>query len=499
MFFSKIFKNHKILFSGLGISSLVGVSYLCNEKYMVNRINYYTYKEVSEHNNKSVGIWTTYKDNVYDITDFVENHPGGKEKIMLSAGSQLEPYWNIYKQHLNNKYIISSILGEMKIGKLKDYNPKKYENFDEPYLNEPIRNKNLNFHSTYPCNAETPVKNIMNNWITPNDLWYIRNHHPVPEIEGNTYSIKITGLNINEKELKLKDIKKLFTKNEIISTIQCGGNRRNELNNFDKTSGTNWSYGAISTAKWGGVWLRDILEYCNLDTDLNKNEINHVQFESIDSVKVSIPIEKVLNPYGDVMLAYEMNEKELPRDHGYPLRLIVPGHVGIRNLKWIKKITISTDEVDGAWQSGMSYRPLPSYIKDVRNVDISNYASIQEIPVQSLIIEPINNSVINKDYLEVKGFALSGGGRGIIRVDVSIDGGKTWIEAKLEEGSEQKLNKAWAWSFWKVKFDNIKDNNFDILCKATDASYNTQPKDYEDIWNIRGLNNNAWHRINVKK
>ena len=79
----------------------------------------YSYDEVSRHNNSNVGIWTTYKKNVYDITSFIDNHPGGKDKIMLSAGKSIEPYWNIYKQHTNNPDIINDILNPMKIiGKL---------------------------------------------------------------------------------------------------------------------------------------------------------------------------------------------------------------------------------------------------------------------------------------------------------------------------------------------------------------------------------------------
>ena len=407
----------------------------------------------------------TYKDNVYDVTGFIDNHPGGNI-IMLAAGNRLEPYWNIYKQHTNNKNIVNDILEPMKIGKLTDYVP--YEQCD-PYIREPKRNQLLKFHSIFPCNAET--SNIMDNYITPNKLWYIRNHSHVPLVNADNYNIYINGT-----EITLKDIKEKFPKNEIITTIQCAGNRRSEYD--PKTSGTQWNYGAISTAKWGGVWLRDLL---NDDSIKGK----HVQFESLDSVKISIPIEKALNPFGDVMLAYEMNNEDISRDHGYPLRLIVPGYVGIRNLKWIKKIDICDTEADGPWQSGISYRP--------RRTKDEKIPTIQEYPVQSVIVEINRYDDNGEKYYVVKGFALSGGGRGIIRVDVSINGGKTWKDAKLREGSEQNVNKAWAWTFWDITFKETK--NMDICCKATDTSYNTQPQENKDIWNMRGLINNSWHRV----
>ena len=207
--------------------------------------------------------------------------------------------------------------------------------------------------------------------------------------------------------------------------------------------------------------------------------------------KASIPIEKVMNPYGDVILAYKMNGKDLPRDHGYPLRVIVPGYVGIRNIKWLKSITLSEEEVDGTWQKGISYKGFPHYVKEVSDELVKNTAPIQEMPVQSGITQVKNDS--NK--INIGGFAWSGGGRGIIRVDVSIDDGKTWQVADLREGSNQKPGRAWAWTFWNIEIDipdKVKDEKIVICCKAVDESYNTQPEKLDLTWNIRGLINNCW-------
>ena len=487
--FRRLFTGRNIFLASaaIGGTSMASFFYKNNKIIFSNSdVKYFSKNDLKLHNNKKDGIWVSYKDDVYDITNFVDNHPGGVDKIMLAAGGSVDKYWNIYRQHLNNEFIENEILKPMKIGKLKDYVEDVSE--ENPYKNDPERDTTLKFHNYFPCNAETPTDSIMDNWITPNNLWYIRNHHPVPMVNKDKYKLKISGVGINEKQFTLDQIKK-FPKKEVVTTIQCGGNRRDGLNKFGKTSGIPWGFGAISTAKWGGVLLKDLLDNCNITKELDKNSINHIQVEALESVKISIPVEKALNPFGDVIVAYEMNDEEISREHGYPLRLIVPGYVGIRNLKWIEKITTSSEEADSPWQSGISYKGMPHYIKDAKDISIKKLISINEQPVQSVIVEDTGND----NEICIKGFAWSGGGRGIIRVDVSADNGETWYMANLKEGSEQKINKAWAWTFWDITIPKTSDTPPKIICKATDASFNTQPEPNKLSWNLRGLNNNTWH------
>tara|TARA_B100001769_G_C22094410_1_gene590342 strand:+ start:603 stop:2066 length:1464 start_codon:yes stop_codon:yes gene_type:complete len=478
---------HKKILFGTGLSGILLYSYnsLRKEKR-------YTYEEISKHSTTENGLWVTYKDSVYDITNFIDNHPGGKDKILLAAGKGVEPYWNTYQQHTNNKEVIEELLGKMKIGIIDDYDPKKYSNFKDPYINDPQRDQDLIFHSITPCNAEVPLDELGNNWITPNHLWYVRNHNPVPEIDIEKYRLELNGFSPHPLEITMDNIKK-FESKIITTTIQCGGNRRKELNSVKKTMGTPWEKGAISTAEWKGAILSNLL----IDNkDIINGKIKHIHFEGVDGVKASIPIEKAINPLGDVILAYEMNGEELPRDHGYPLRVIVPGYVGIRNIKWLKKITLSDKEVDGTWQQGISYKGFPHYIDDVNKINedlVNKINTVQEMPVQSGITKISNN----EDKIKVEGFAWSGGGRGIIRVDVSIDEGKTWQMAELKEGSEQSNGRAWAWTFWNLEMDipnDMKNKKTVVYCKATDESYNTQPQNLDYVWNIRGLINNSWDR-----
>ena len=481
----------------IGIGSIFTICpiYLYNKSNNKNKS--YTYKEIEQHKTKDNGIWITYKNSVYDITNFVDNHPGGKDKIMLAAGKGVEPYWNLYKQHLNNNYINNEILEPMKIGEIKDYNPDKYLNLIDLYNNEPDRSNNLTFHSVTPCNAEVINENLNDEWITPNDEWYVRNHGPVPNIDLKNYKLTIENLNKNPIVLDFNNIKK-YKKKEVISTMQCGGNRRGEYNNIEKTSGTPWKIGAISTAKWSGISLLDFLTKNGLNKEIiDKYKYTHIIFEGYDGVTISIDINKILNESNDIILAYEMNDKIIPRDHGYPLRLIIPGHVGIRNIKWLKSIKFSIKEVDSAWQTGLNYKVLPPYIKNINDISLDNFHAMNEMPVQSCITDIEKN----EDELIIKGFAWSGGGKGIIRVDISVDNGETWHLSELKDGSNQDKNKSWAWTFWEYKYiipKKFRKKDMNIICKAVDNSYNTQPENIENIWNIRGLNNNSWHKVNYK-
>lgn len=207
-----------------------------------------------------------------------------------------------------------------------------YETTEDPFANEPVRHKALRIHSEQSMNAETPAHLLTQNYLTPNSLFYIRHHHPVPfltteQVQTFQLRIDLTGIpgSTNEKEVafSLDDLKQM-PQMSITTTMQCSGNRRSGMNKYKRTSGTGWGQGAISTAQWTGVRLSDILEAAGLDDAIEVQEkkgINHVRFYSLDGLMASIPIEKACSPYGDVMVAYEMNGEILPRDHGYPLRV----------------------------------------------------------------------------------------------------------------------------------------------------------------------------------
>jgi len=461
--------------------------------------------EVKEHNTQSKRIWVVFRRGVYDITTFIEDHPGGTQRIMMAAGGSIEPFWRMYTLHQKND--IYQILEELRIGNLNEedalkLSSQKKNDADDMWAKEPERTPIFKINSQRPFNAEPPPVLLADYYLTPNDLFFVRNHFPVPEIDPNTYKLEITGVGIEKPiELTLEDLKTKFEKHTIEVTIQCAGNRRSEMNKIQQVKGLDWGAAAISNASWSGVKLRDVLQFAGYDH--KRSGALHVQFEGLDKDMVqayaaSIPIRKALDELGDTILAYEMNGADIPRDHGYPVRAIVPGTVGARNVKWLGKIILSMDESLSHWQQNDYKSFNPSTTWD--NIDFKSAPAIQELPVQSAICDPPTNSVIDGHQFTVRGYAVGGGGRKIIRVDVSIDGGKTWQTAKLKDNG-QSLDQAWAWTPWEFHVEipeSLKGKTLEICCKAVDSSYNTQPDTFAPIWNLRGVLSNAWHRISVK-
>jgi len=467
--------------------------------------------EVAAHAGGEAGVWVILGDKVYDVTSFLENHPGGAEKLMTAAGKSLEPYWALYRQHvqpgsagaeLHPKDHVAEILAPLQIGWLDPADvaaAAAARSDDDPYAKEPARSPMLRMLSETPCSAESPPSLMLDHYVTPNELFFVRNHHPVPVIDGEDYNLLVSGRGIKHaKEYSLHALKAL-PKTTLTATIQCGGNRRDGLNPVRKTSGNAWGVGAISNATWGGVLLRDLLNDAGL-ADAGKNGVAHVQFEGEDGTKASIPATKATSELGDVIVAYEMNGEPIPADHGFPVRVVVPGHVGVRNIKWLRKVITSDEEAEGVWQRGIAYKQFGPSVTNVDGLDLKEYAPMQEMPVQSAILSPMEGAKVDGDEtITVQGFAWSGGGRNIARVDVSADDGVTWHTAKLKEGKDQPPSRAWAWTFWEAEVPPPKTaSSTTLICKAVDVAHNSQPESAASVWNLRGLANNSWHRVDVQ-
>lgn len=460
----------------------------------------YSADEVLQHDSKDKRIWVTYKSGVYDITDFVAKHPGG-EKILMASGGALEPFWLLYAVHQNEQVL--AMLEELRIGNLAEADRGvAAKDMDDPYAMDPKRHPALKPSSVKPFNAEPFLPLLVESYITPNDLFYVRNHLPVPEVDPDTYELEVVGEGITTVNLSLNDLKNKFKKHTVTAAIQCAGNRRSEMIKLKPIKGLNWGAAAISNATWSGARLSDVLKYAGLSE--SNPTVKHIQFEGLDLDPAGSPygssifLKKAIDPAEDVILAYEMNGVPLPRDHGFPVRAIVPGIVGARNVKWLGRIIASSDESPSHWQQN-DYKGFPPHI-DWDTVDFKSAPAIQEQPVQSAVCDPTDGSVVKlKDNsITLRGYAWSGGGRGIVRVDVSIDDGKNWHTAKLDP-SDLKLHSSWAWTLWKIDVPVPKTTrNLDVCCRAIDSSYNIQPESVEPLWNLRGVLNNAWHRIRVK-
>ena len=201
-----------------------------------------------------------------------------------------------------------------------------------------------------------------------------------------------------------------------------------------------------------------------------------------------------------------------------PLRAVVPGVLGARSVKWVTRVVASSEPAHSNWQRGFPYKGMSPNLRDFKGVDPDTLPTVYEMPVQSAIVSHTAGATVDAGataevracwlglapwsltllYLQVSGYAWSGGGRNIARVDVSADGGKTWTTAQLGQGSEQQFGQAWAWTFWSADVDVPAGDSAELVCKAIDVSMNSQPDSPKGIWNLRGILNNSWHRVPVQ-
>ncbi|KAI0126319.1 Oxidoreductase, molybdopterin-binding domain-containing protein [Xylariales sp. AK1849] len=479
----------------------------------------YHLSEVKKHGPKSSRPWVTYEDKVYDITDWLPAHPGG-EVILCAAGGSIEPYWDIFTIHKApyvREILEQYVVGLVHADDLKD-GRARMDHIEDPFVSDPTRDPRLRQLTTKPCNAETAGEDLAGDFLTPNEVFYVRNHMWVPVVEdtaADSHGITVELPDGHVKTYTVRDLKAKFKQHTVTAVLQCSGNRRKNMTDYArKTNGLQWDVGAISCARWEGVRLRDVLADAGLAVDDAPDDAQHVQFSGLEAYGASIPIHSALDPRGDVLLALKMNDMPLPRDHGFPVRVVVPGTVAARCVKWVNKIVVSDEESNTSWQRRdyKSFGP-----NEVRDLDWDKYKSIQEMPITSAITRArvqlargrdppaavSTNVATGSRTVELEGYAYSGGGREIQRVDVSLDGGKTWDQAQLlDDSNREKGNKKWCWKRWTyagnlqmVDGGGLKASKMTFVVKATDDAYNTQPQSYESIYNVRGNLATAWHRL----
>ncbi|KAK4282254.1 hypothetical protein QN277_013651 [Acacia crassicarpa] len=303
----------------------------------------------------------------------------------------------------------------------------------------------------------------------------------------------------------------MLPKYNVAATLQCAGNRRTAMSKTKTVKGVGWDVSAIGNAVWGGAKLADVLELVGIPklASITRLGGRHVEFVSIDKCKeenggpykASVPLSQATNPEADVLLAYEMNGEPLNRDHGYPLRVVVPGVIGARSVKWLDSINIIAEECQGFFMQ-KDYKMFPPSV-NWDNINWSTRRAQMDFPVQCVICSLEDVSTIKPGQVKVSGYAVSGGGRGIERVDVSVDGGKTWLEASRYQKSgtpyiadDAANSDKWAWVLFEITVDIL--HSTEIVAKAVDSAANVQPERVEDIWNLRGILNTSWHRVQVR-
>lgn len=509
--------------------------------------------EIRKHDGSSPRPWVIHGNKVYDITDWVPAHPGG-DVILRAAGGSIDAYWDIFTIH--KAPYVYEILSQYLIGHVHAADLTSdgvvADVIEDPFADDPARHPALITMTAKPRNAETPGHALDATFLTPNELFYVRNHMWVPRVDDpTTHTLTVELMDGTTTTYTLQELKARFPQRSVTAVLQCSGNRRSNmsLGSARKANGLPWDTGAISNATWEGVSLSDVLSDAGYkppsasslthqaEEAEEEEEAKHVHFAGMEAYAASIPIRKALDPHGDVLLAWSMNGKPLPRDHGFPLRSVVPGHVAARSVKWLSKITLSDEESTSQWQR----RDYKCFGPNEVEVDWDAAPAIQEMPVQSAITAVKLEGAVGKAGKEVGkdergvslgGYAYSGGGREIVRVDVSLDDGKTWSQATLlpdqTNTPPSSDHAAWAWKRWRyngsIPSSAFKPTPFpakdtppsieskqeekeeeqtktrectNLVVKATDESYNTQPESHAATWNIRGNLATAWHKVQV--
>jgi sulfite oxidase len=342
-----------------------------------------------------------------------------------------------------------------------------------------------------PFNAEPPGPVLAGGEITALDAFYSRNHGPFPDIAPKQWRLTVDGMVDTPLTLTYDQLTSRFSAHSVVATLACAGNRRAELLEVRPIPGKDpWAHGAISTAAWRGARLADILDAAGV----HHHDGLHVAFSAPDvapeavpvqSYGSSIPLTKAMSE--EVLLAWEMNSEPLPRVHGGPVRVVVPGYIGARSVKWVTAITVQPVPSENYFQA-LDYRILPPQA-DPDTAVAGEGISLSSLPLNCDILDPGDGAEISAGPLTIRGWALAGDGHGICRVDVSLDEGRTWRQADLEPATSQ-----WAWRRWSLTVQT-QPGPICLTARAWDDTGVTQPESPASLWNPRGYANNAWAHV----
>ena len=324
--------------------------------------------------------------------------------------------------------------------------------------------------------------------VTPVDLFFVRNHFSdVPKLDAATWTLSVDGEVENSLTISYQELLKL-PQRTLPVTFECAGNSRVVMS--PPVEGVLWGNGAVGNAEWTGVSLRDVLNRAGI-----KNTVKEILFEGADSGEEeeeglkfdlsysrSLPLDKAMHP--DTLLAFQMNGEAITPDHGYPVRLIVPGWYGVASVKWLMGIRALDRAYHGFFQTrryviinegaGEDQTPTP----------------LTAMPVKSLITQPRRGKVFFPGEKIIQGYAWSGEAK-ISHVDVSTDGGKTWMGAHLDESPSD-----YAWCPWSFSWQMSAPGHYMLTARASDESGNTQP--LSGVWNYRGYAINPIHLVPIE-
>lgn len=403
----------------------------------------------------------------------------------------------------------------------------------------------------HPFNAEPPLSTLFSNgFLTPQSRFFVRNHGSVPKVtqrQAQDWRLRVHGLVDREMEFSIQDLKDKFPTVTLPVTIACAGNRRKEQNIVAKGLGFNWGAAGVSTGLFTGVYLADIIEYCGAKNPLLSSypsydtvvpgRARHVIFEGADELPkgrygTSQRLGWATDREKGMIIAWGLNGEDLSPDHGFPLRLVVPGQIGGRMVKWLNRIEISDRESQHHLHF-FDNKLLPTQVSadQARTENKWWYDPkyiINELNTNAAICYPDHDQMLQiaSDYpsnqrqiIPVQGYAYTGGGRRITRVEVTLDDGKSWQLADVTYPEDlyrmhpiqddpyfgtldlSMTDMSFSWCFWRLDVDvqaQLVGRDVKMIAvRAMDESLQTMPRDM--YWNATSMMNSWWFRVAVHK
>ncbi|KAG5983844.1 hypothetical protein E4U55_006994 [Claviceps digitariae] len=377
---------------------------------------------------------------------------------------------------------------------------------------------------THPFNCEPPLSDLFNEgFLTSENLHYVRNHGAVPRCdddEMDSWTFTVEGLVEHPFTLSVRELIDEFEQLTYPITLVCAGNRRKEQNVVRKSKGFSWGAGGVSTALWTGVMLRSLLSRAK-----PRRGARFVCFEGADQLPngcygTSVKLNWCQDPNRGILIAHKMNGNPLHPDHGKPVRVVIPGQIGGRSVKWLKRIIVTENPSDN-WYHIYDNRVLPTMVTPEASSDLPDmwkderYA-IYDLNTNSAICRPAHDETLSlvdgaRSY-KVQGYAYTGGGKRISRMEVTLDQGKTWRLADIDYPEDRyrlaadgeslyggKIDMWWretsfCWCFWEIdiEMEELRAAK-DIMVRGMDESLMVQPRDM--YWSVLGMMNNPWFRV----
>ena len=341
-------------------------------------------------------------------------------------------------------------------------------------------NADLVVHRTHPLNCETSIPALIGGVVMPNARFYVRNHFETPQLDPVSWRLEVNGLVEHPLRLSLRDLHNMRSET-LVATLECAGNGRSA---FDPSvEGEQWQLGAVSTAEWTGVPLAEILDRAGPGS-----EAVEIVFRGADQGNVGDPADPIRFerslPVTDAghpgsLLAYAMNGEPLPLEHGYPLRLIVPGWYAVASVKWLTEIEVIGSPFTGFFQA-------KRYVYETERNSTVTREPVRLQQVRSVITQPSAGQQVTAGALVVRGVAWSGAAP-IGKVEVSIGSGP-WQDARL---IGQQHRHSWRWWELLTRIDSPGETT--LRARATDLAGRTQPD--RPPWNRLGYGGNAVQNV----